>query len=212
MAKKFLALLLVFTFMTILAACESSNNANSDSSSSEVSLANSEEANSEEANSAAASNDSSEEASSDASETAEARIYYADGFSFAIPDGFKVTTDAKGNDMFVDSNFYMLGYEIEENEDGKTTITKEDFEKELAEEPENSKASGMTGELQSFKNIKVDGREAAIVFCNFDYQGMNIPTHAAEIIDGDKIIIFTLVANEEDSAILETLLDSVKFD
>lgn len=199
--------------MTILAACESSNNANSDSSSSEVSLANSEEANSEEANSAAASNDSSEEASSDASETAEARIYYADGFSFAIPDGFKVTTDAKGNDMFVDSNFYMLGYEIEENEDGKTTLTQKDVEEQLAaeaEEEEISLGAAVSFKVDNFKNIKVDGKEAATFYCEMQMGNIKMSGYCAEIISGDKFIQFTLLAAEKDAKILDEVLNSVK--
>lgn len=210
MAKKILSFLLVLAFMIFLVACKSENTVNSDSSSSAVSS----KAGDSSAVSSKASESSAPESSVSSGAVSEVKgeVYKGDGYSFTIPAGFVSASTDDENVAFSDG-INLLSVEIMENKDGKTTLTQKDVEEQLAaeaEEEEISLGAAVSFKVDNFKNIKVDGKEAATFYCEMQMGNIKMSGYCAEIISGDKFIQFTLLAAEKDAKILDEVLNSVK--
>lgn len=208
MSKKLLIFLLALACVTFFTACGNGDTTSSSSTSSEAST----EASSEAASSEAVGSEDASSAASENSDTAgEASVYRADGFSFEIPEGFQVVAEADNSVTFVNADFKILGVEIQPNTEGITTITQEDLENDLVEGFTDTSLS-VDYKLLSFKNLQVDGREAAIIYCSMASDGAELPITAAEIINGDNLITVVLMSGEDDTAFVEKFLSSMKFD
>jgi len=199
MTKKALILLFTLSFVFIFAACNKDNNKDTDSitsttnSKNDINKESSKESSkqtSSETSKATSSEESilnSEVSDAEVSTGTVAGVYNGDGYSFKIPNNFKLYDEVNGIVTFTTTSGSQLSIATLKNASGIQTNTKE----QLA-----ASFSAIFGDLifKDYKNVKVDGKNADYFLFSIEAESVPINYYTASIYTDKNIFTVTLSA------------------
>lgn len=181
--KKILIVLLALTFVFAFAACDDNDTTSTESKADATSVASEAESSvvseeSSEASVAESSEESTEESAAEVSTGVVEGIYYGDGYSFTVPEGFTVLADEAGSVMFMDTTASVLTIMKTPNTTQLTTMTKEQFSSVFA-----TMFEGV--EFTSFESTTVDGVNAIYTEFNATISNMEYAYYMNIIFTGE---------------------------
>jgi|GEM_PF-772375 len=212
MTKKILSLLLALLLISFFAACGEKETTTSNDSSSAVSSQETSDAMSEAASSAVSEATSSAETSSDASSGALMGlvdgVYYGEGYSMKIPQGFILLVESEYMVVFSSADSESLSIVSAPNPTGNTALTQEELEEYFGEQ-----FDGFT--IQDMQSVKIDGKDAytCLVVVDVSDLDMQVYTYNALIPTKDRIVSVAMGFTSQDKAgVFQDSIDTLKID
>lgn len=204
MTKKILSLLLALLLISFFAACGEKETTTSNDSSSAVSSQETSDAMSEATSSAETSSD----ASSGALMGLVDGVYYGEGYSMKIPQGFILLVESEYMVVFSSADSESLSIVSAPNPTGNTALTQEELEEYFGEQ-----FDGFT--IQDMQSVKIDGKDAytCLVVVDVSDLDMQVYTYNALIPTKDRIVSVAMGFTSQDKAgVFQESIDTLKID